>query len=71
MSDIQDFFYELNRYTTQAHTLKDCYDKLSESEKQLIMSHAPVMTDPPNIMFEHTVEWVRSLHEHFAVGEKE
>jgi len=70
MSDIQDFIYELNQYTTQAHALRDSYNKLSESEKKLIMDLAPKTIDSPNVKFEQTVEWLRFLQDYFAVGEK-
>ena len=67
LSQLQDFLYELNRYTTQAHILKDTYDKLSEAEKQRLMNHAPITSDPPDVLFEQTVEWIESLNEHFGV----
>jgi len=69
LSQLQDFLYELNRYTTQAHTLKDTYEKLCEDEKQKIMNHAPIKSDSPDVLFKQTVEWIESLNEHFAVDE--
>ncbi|MBU5468406.1 hypothetical protein KQI49_16400 [Virgibacillus sp. MSJ-26] len=71
MTDVQDFLYELNRYTTQAHSLRDSYNKLNDSEKQLIMDLAPKAVESPNAKFEQTVEWLRFLQNYFAVGEKE
>lgn len=67
LKEIQDFLYELNKYTTQAHTLKDCFEKLSDSEKDMIMNHAPEMKEPPDIAFQQTVQWLQSLNAYFAV----
>lgn len=64
--ELKDFLYELNNFTTQAHTLKDCYDKLSDSEKQFIKDHSPATSDPPHVIFENTIELVRALNEHLA-----
>lgn len=67
MSELKNFLYELNNMTTQAHTLKDAYEKLNDSEKAIIMKHAPKTTEPPNMTFEQTVQWLRALNDYFSV----
>ncbi|TQS75720.1 hypothetical protein DX933_05455 [Ornithinibacillus gellani] len=70
MSELNDFLYELNRYAQQAHILKDCYEKLTESEKKLVMDQAPAQQLPPDTFFHQSIDWVEAMHEILGTDDK-
>ncbi|WP_153462455.1 hypothetical protein [Sediminibacillus terrae] len=43
MLELQDFLYELNKYMDQSSTLKDAFNRLTETEKQLVLSQSPIL----------------------------
>ncbi|MFS0752005.1 hypothetical protein [Oceanobacillus sp. 1P07AA] len=66
--ELQDFIYELHKYAEQTHVLKDKFEKLSETEKQLVMNAAPDSLKTPNEYFHPVYEWLENtteqLHTH-------
>ncbi|MBR3120025.1 hypothetical protein [Oceanobacillus profundus] len=62
MQELQNFVYELQRYADQTHTLKDAFEKLSETEKELVMNVAPPRLKAPNEYFQPVYEWLEAIH---------
>lgn len=60
--NLQDFIYELHRYADQAHVLKDKYEKLSETEKALVMDAAPPSLRTPEEHFQPVYQWLETIN---------
>ncbi|MFC4024263.1 hypothetical protein ACFOUV_10705 [Oceanobacillus longus] len=60
--NLQDFIYELHRYAEQTHVLKDKFEKLSETEKALIMDAAPPGLKTPEEYFEPVYQWLENVN---------
>ncbi|CDQ40282.1 MULTISPECIES: hypothetical protein [Virgibacillus] len=61
MTELKDFVYELHRYADQTHTLKDKYEKLTDDEKEFVMSTAPEDIETPNQQHHPVFSWLENL----------
>ncbi|MEC5426034.1 hypothetical protein QGM71_21525 [Virgibacillus sp. C22-A2] len=71
MVELKDFIYELHRYANQTHTLKDKYEKLTESEKDMVMEAAPENLQSPDEVFHPVFQWLETMHNRFSVKDGE
>ncbi|QTM99256.1 hypothetical protein ERJ70_08040 [Sediminibacillus dalangtanensis] len=66
MLELQDFLYELNKYMDQSSILKDAYNRLSDTEKQLVLSQSPTQT-PPDELAENATKWLSAMQKEMGV----
>ncbi|MBY7143793.1 hypothetical protein KFZ56_12200 [Virgibacillus sp. NKC19-3] len=59
--ELHAFMSELRGYAEQTHELKDHYEKLSETEKKLVMDAAPDHLDSPEEIFHPVFRWLQNL----------
>ncbi|WP_249869934.1 hypothetical protein [Oceanobacillus saliphilus] len=59
---LQDFVYELHRYADQTHVLKDKFEKLSDTEKKLVMDAAPPGLSTPEEYFQPVYQWLETVN---------
>lgn len=59
--EVKNFLYEFGNYAKQMHNLKDAYEKLSDSEKALVMEHSPNDQLSPIAMDKLTFEWLSTM----------
>ncbi|WP_067730074.1 hypothetical protein [Oceanobacillus damuensis] len=60
--NLQDFVYELHRYAEQTHVLKDKFEKLTETEKKLVMDAAPPDLRTPEEYFQPVYDWLETVN---------
>ncbi|UJL48227.1 hypothetical protein KFZ58_08005 [Virgibacillus sp. NKC19-16] len=65
--ELNAFMSELKGYAGQTHKLKDHYEKLSESEKKLVMDAAPERLDSPEEIFHPVFRWLENLQNELDV----
>ncbi|WP_373895865.1 hypothetical protein ACUL41_11255 [Virgibacillus natechei] len=70
MMELNAFMSELRGYAEQTHKLKDHYEKLSESEKKLVMDTAPDHLDSPEEIFHPVFRWLENLQAELDVKDK-
>ncbi|MFD1037131.1 hypothetical protein ACFQ3N_01640 [Virgibacillus byunsanensis] len=63
MTELNDFMYELNGFASQSHILKDKYDKLTDSEKKMVMNLADSKQTTPPELFQQVITWMEAMHE--------
>ncbi|WP_053219835.1 hypothetical protein [Virgibacillus senegalensis] len=67
MLELQDFLYELNKYMDQTSILKDAYNRLSDSEKQFVLSQSPNQT-PPDVLAEDATKWLSAMQTEMGIS---
>ncbi|WP_371068437.1 hypothetical protein [Sediminibacillus sp. JSM 1682029] len=70
MLELQDFLYELNKYMDQSSTLKDAFNRLTETEKQLVLSQSPTHTSPVELA-ENAIKWHTAMQKEMGVTGEE
>ncbi|OZU90480.1 hypothetical protein CIL03_04860 [Virgibacillus indicus] len=71
MTELKEFIYELQRYANQTHILRDHYEKLSESEKKLVMEAAPESLKSPREHFQPVFTWLENVHDKLGITHEE
>ncbi|WP_244527647.1 hypothetical protein [Virgibacillus chiguensis] len=61
MTEYSDFMYELHKYATQTHALKDKFEKLSAEEKQVVIHAAPEEITNPERIHHPVFQWLENL----------
>lgn len=61
MVELNAFMAELRGYAGQTHQLKDHFEKLSASEKKLVMDAAPDSLNSPEEIFHPVFRWLENL----------
>lgn len=67
-SEVKDFLYELGKYADQTHILKDAYERLTDSEKALVMENSPNDQRSPIAQDKLAFEWLSTMQK--GIGEK-
>lgn len=65
--ELEGFMYELGRYAEHMHVLRDTFESLSESERQLIMEEAPEQLKSPEERFVLVYDWMDKLHKRLGI----
>ncbi|MFC2950271.1 hypothetical protein [Virgibacillus sediminis] len=61
MEHLKVFMNELEKFAQQTHSLKDQFEKLSDSEKELVMKAAPHSIKEPQEYYTPVYKWLENL----------
>ncbi|SDJ75805.1 hypothetical protein [Sediminibacillus albus] len=67
MQQLQDFLYELNKYMDQTSVLKDSYNRLTDSEKNLVLSQSPTNQSPDKLS-EDATKWLSAMQKEMGIN---
>ncbi|MFC3039911.1 hypothetical protein ACFOGI_06565 [Virgibacillus xinjiangensis] len=68
MQHLQIFINELEKHAQQTHRLKDQFEKLSDSEKELVMTAAPHSLKEPQEYYIPVYKWLENLQNNLRGG---
>ncbi|WP_164669201.1 hypothetical protein [Virgibacillus doumboii] len=59
----EDFLYELQKHFKQTHILKDAYERLSPSEKEMVKKQLPPNQPLPLDHYQQVYEWYKNMQQ--------